>query len=86
MSDDPIGVKSIAVWRTVPSCKLIVTGSTYIGGVKACCIIDNSFPTMLRSGSCMNVLIQYKAAGKWPRNCELVIASDDPVTHGKCLT
>jgi hypothetical protein len=37
-SDDPTGAKSVGLSGNVPSGKLAVTGSTCIGGVKACCL------------------------------------------------
>ena len=115
-SDDPTGAKSVAVSGNVPSGKLAVTGSTCIGGVKACCagertisicnvgdcklhvtsvafkrkskhwkLINNPFPATLHPGSCLSVLIRYKATEKCPRCCELVITSDDPITPVKIL-
>lgn len=115
-SDDPTGPKSVAVSGNVPSGKLAVTGSTCIGGVKACCLgertisicnvgdcklhvtsvafkrkskhwklINNPFPATLHPGSCLSVLIRYKATEKCPRCCELVITSDDPITPVKTL-
>jgi len=115
-SDDPDGEKSICLSGNVPSGKLVVTGSTCIGGVKACCLgertlsicnvgdcklhvtslafkrkskhwklINNPFPATLHPGSCLSVLIRYKATEKCPRCCELVIKSDDPDTPVKIL-
>ena len=115
-SDDPAGAKSVSVSGNVPSGKLVVTGSTCIGGVKACCLgertisicnvgdcnlhvtsvafkrkskhwklINNPFPVTLHPGSCLSVLIRYKATEKCPRCCELVITSDDPDTPVKTL-
>ena len=115
-SDDPTGVKSVSVVGNVPSGKIVVTGSTCFGGVKACCraertlsicnggdcnlhvasvafkrkshhwkLINNPFPAVLRPGSCLNVVIRYKATEKCPRCCELVITSDDPITPVKTL-
>ena len=115
-SDDPGGAKSVDVSGNAPSGKLAVTGSTCIGGVKACCLgertisicnvgdcklhvtsvafkrkskhwklINNPFPTTLHPGSCLSVLIRYKATEKCPRCCELVITSDDPDTPVKTL-
>lgn len=115
-SDDPAGAKSVSVSGNVPSGKLAVTGSTCIGGVKACCLgertisicnvgdcnlhvtsvafkrtskhwklINNPFPATLHPGSCLSVLIRYKATEKCPRCCELVITSDDPATPVKTL-
>jgi hypothetical protein len=116
ISDDPTGTKSVAVSGHVPSGRLAVTGSTCIGGVKACCLgertisicnvgdcklhvtsvafkrprkhwklINNPFPATLHPGSCLSVLIRYKATEKCPRCCELVITSDDPTTPVKTL-
>jgi len=116
ISDDPTGAKSVAVSGNVPPGKLAVTGSTCIGGVKACCVgertisicnvgdcklhvtsvafkrksrhwklINNPFPATLHPGSCLSVLIRYKATEKCPRCCELVITSDDPITPVKTL-
>jgi hypothetical protein len=116
ISDDPASPRIVAVSGNVPSGKLAVTGSTCIGGVKACCLgertisicnvgdcalhvtnvafkrkskhwklINNPFPATLPPGSCLNLLIRYKATEKCPKGCELVIASDDPVTPVKNL-
>ena len=115
-SDDPTGAKTVAVSGNVPSGKLAITGSTCIGGVKACCLgertisicnvgdcklnvtsvafkrkskhwklVNNPFPATLHPGSCLSVLIRYKATEKCPRCCELVITSDDPNTPEKIL-
>jgi hypothetical protein len=115
-SDDPNGEKSIYVSGNVPSGKLVVTGSTCIGGVKAYCLgertisicnvgdctlhvtgvafkrkskhwklVNNPFPASLHPGSCLSVLIRYKATEKCPKCCELVIESDDPETPVKTL-
>jgi len=48
-------------------------------------LIHNPFPATLRPGSCLSVVIQYRATEKCPRCCELVIESDDPVTPVKVL-
>ena len=116
ISDDPTSAKSIAVAGNVPSGKLAITGSTCIGGVKACCLgertisicnvgdcklhvmsvafkrkskhwklVNNPFPATLQPGSCLDILIRYKATEKCPRCCELVITSDDPDTPIKTL-
>ena len=42
-------------------------------------------PRRLHPGSCLSVLIRYKATEKCPRCCELVITSDDPNTPEKVL-
>jgi hypothetical protein len=108
-SDDPAGPKTVKLRGEAPSGRLVVTGSTCIGGVKECCLgertialcnvgecdlhvesvafkrksphwklINSPFPATLRPGSCLSVLIRYKATEKCPRACELVIVSDDP--------
>jgi ASPM-SPD-2-Hydin domain-containing protein len=114
--NDPAGTHKIDVSGDAPSGKLAVTGSTCIGGVKACCraertisicnvgdcalhvtsvafkrksrhwkLINNPFPATLHPGSCLGLVIRYKATEKCPVACELVITSDDPVTPVKTL-
>ena len=41
-------------------------------------LINNPFPATLRPGSCLNVVIQYRASERVSRSCELEIHSDDP--------
>jgi kumamolisin len=41
-------------------------------------LINNPFPATLRPGSCLGVVVQYRADEKIARGCELVIRSDDP--------
>jgi hypothetical protein len=41
-------------------------------------LINNPFPATLHPGSCLDVVIQYRATERVPRSCELVIMSDDP--------
>jgi hypothetical protein len=48
-------------------------------------LINNPFPATLHPGSCLGVVIRYKATEKCPVCCELVITSDDPVTPVKTL-
>jgi hypothetical protein len=48
-------------------------------------LINNPFPAVLHPGSCMGVVIRYKAAEKCPVACELIIDTDDPVTPVKTL-
>jgi hypothetical protein len=48
-------------------------------------LINNPFPAILRPGSCLSVVIQYKATEKVARSCELVIHSDDPHDPIRCL-
>jgi Abnormal spindle-like microcephaly-assoc'd, ASPM-SPD-2-Hydin len=115
-SDDPASPATITVSGDAPSGKLAVTGSTYFGGVTACCCADrtisicnvgecnlqvtrvhfrrksdhwkllhNPFPASLHPGSCLSVVIQYRAAERCSRIWELVIESDDPATPVKVL-
>jgi hypothetical protein len=48
-------------------------------------LLNNPFPAKLRAGSCLPVVIQYRANEKCSRFCELVIESDDPVTPVKLV-
>jgi Abnormal spindle-like microcephaly-assoc'd, ASPM-SPD-2-Hydin len=41
-------------------------------------LINNPFPATLRPGSCLNVVIQYRASERVSRSCELEIHCDDP--------
>lgn len=50
-SDDPTGDKTVAVSGKVPAGKLKVTGSTCIGGVKACCVGERRI-TVCNAGKC----------------------------------
>ncbi|OOG56070.1 choice-of-anchor D domain-containing protein [Polaromonas sp. C04] len=115
-SNDPSSPVSIAVNGEAPTGRLVVTGSTCFGGVKACCsaertialcnvgdcklhvssvafrrknphwkLINNPFPANLHPGSCLSVVIRYRAAEKCPRSCDLIIRSDDPKTPVKLL-
>jgi HYDIN/CFA65/VesB family protein len=43
-------------------------------------LVHNPFPATLHPGSCLNVVIRYKATQREPRPCELAITSDDPLT------
>jgi Abnormal spindle-like microcephaly-assoc'd, ASPM-SPD-2-Hydin len=48
-------------------------------------IVHNPFPATLRPGSCLNVVIRYRAKCEAPKCCHLVIASDDPSTPIRTL-
>jgi hypothetical protein len=48
-------------------------------------LINNPFPATLHPGSCLGVVIRYKATEKCPIASELVITSDDPTTPVKTL-
>ena len=43
------------------------------------------FPATLHPGSCLSLVIRYKATEKCPRACELIITSDDPDTPVKTM-
>jgi hypothetical protein len=43
-------------------------------------LVNNPFPATLAPGSCLGVVVRYKATEKCPIACELVITSDDPDT------
>ena len=51
ISDDPDSPKKISVSGNAPSGKLVVTGSTCIGGVKACCIGERTI-SICNVGDC----------------------------------
>jgi hypothetical protein len=48
-------------------------------------LINNPFPAALPPGSCLNLVIRYKATERCPRSQDLIITSDDPVTPVKEL-
>jgi hypothetical protein len=48
-------------------------------------LINSPFPATLHPGSCLGLVIRYKAQEKCPRACELVITSDDPTAPVKTL-
>ncbi|MET0054800.1 MAG: choice-of-anchor D domain-containing protein, partial [Candidatus Thiodiazotropha sp. 6PLUC10] len=50
-SDDPQGPKKIKVTGTAPPGRLSITGSTCIGGVKACCVGEQIL-TLTNTGHC----------------------------------
>lgn len=48
-------------------------------------LLHNPFPATLHAGSCLDLVVRYKATEKCPRCCELIIESDDPDTPVKTL-
>ncbi len=66
-------------------CTLAVTSVHFKRKSRRWRLLNNPFPANLRPGSCLPVVIQYRAGEKCPRPCELVIESDDPVTPVKCI-
>ncbi len=69
----------------VGECALHVTSVHFKRKSRHWKLLHNPFPATLRSGSCLAVVIQYRATERCPRCCELVIESDDPVTPVKVL-
>jgi Abnormal spindle-like microcephaly-assoc'd, ASPM-SPD-2-Hydin len=74
----------IAICNT-GDCKLHVTSVAFKRKTKHWKLVNNPFPATLHPGSCLNLVIRYKADEKCPRCCELVITSDDPTTPVKVL-
>ena len=79
-----MGERTISICN-VGDCKLHVTSVGFKRRSKHWKLINNPFPATLHPGSCLSVLIRYKATEKCPRACELVIRSDDPTTPVKIL-
>jgi hypothetical protein len=48
-------------------------------------LVNNPFPATLHPGSCLGVVVRYRAMERCPVSSELVIASDDPATPVKTL-
>jgi hypothetical protein len=65
-------------------CTLDVTSVHFKRRSRRWKLLNNPFPAKLRPGSCLPVVIQYRAGERCPRPCELVIESNDPVTPVKC--
>ena len=64
-------------------CALDVTSVRFKRRSRRWRLLNNPFPAKLRPGSCLPVVIQYRANERCPRPCEVVIESDDPVTPVK---
>ena len=48
-------------------------------------LVNNPFPAKLHPGSCLSVVVRYKATERIPIASELIITSDDPATPVKTL-
>ncbi|CAM2188784.1 Abnormal spindle-like microcephaly-associated protein ASH domain-containing protein [Paraburkholderia sacchari] len=59
-------------------CALSVTSVHFRRRSRRWKLLNNPFPATLHPGSCLPVVIQYRAGEKCPRPCELVIESNDP--------
>ena len=66
-------------------CALHVTSVRFKRKSSHWALLSNPFPATLHVGSCLNVVIRYKATEKCARSCELIIESDDPNTPVKVL-
>jgi hypothetical protein len=69
----------------VGDCKLNVTSIAFRRKSKHWKLINNPFPATLHPGSCLALVIRYKATERYPRPCELIITSDDPTQPVKVI-
>ncbi|MGA2551530.1 MAG: choice-of-anchor D domain-containing protein [Burkholderiaceae bacterium] len=69
----------------VGECELKVTSVAFRRKSRYWRLVNNPFPATLHPGSCLALVIRYKAEEKCPRSCDLVIHSDDPHTPVKVL-
>lgn len=84
-SDDPSGDKTVNVHGNVPSGELVVTGSTCIGGVKACCTGERTI-SICNTGDCK--LRVSSVAFKRDSNYWKLVNNPFPATlqPGSCLS
>jgi len=69
----------------VGDCRLHVTSVAFKRKNPHWKLINNPFPATLHPGSCLGVVIRYKATERTPIACELLIHSDDPHTPTRSL-
>lgn len=69
----------------VGECALHVASVAFKRKNKHWKLVNNPFPATLAPGSCLSVVVRYKATEKVPIASELVITSDDPTTPVKTL-
>jgi len=81
--DCGVAEKTVSICNT-GECSLFVSEVGFSRKRRNFKIIDNPFPAKLPSGSCLCVVIQYRADCE-PEACELVIRSDDPDEPCKVL-
>ncbi|MEM7043625.1 MAG: S8 family serine peptidase [Pseudomonadota bacterium] len=79
-----VGERTISICNT-GDCTLTVSSVALKRPSDVWSLVNNPFPARLHPGSCLNLLIRYKAAEKCPRAAELVIISDDPDMARKTL-
>jgi Abnormal spindle-like microcephaly-assoc'd, ASPM-SPD-2-Hydin/Galactose oxidase, central domain len=81
--DCGIAEKTVSICN-VGDCKLHVFSVAFSRKRRHFKLINNPFPATLHPGSCLGVVIQYRASCE-PECCELVITSDDPDQPVKVL-
>ncbi|HUB46942.1 MAG TPA: choice-of-anchor D domain-containing protein [Acetobacteraceae bacterium] len=81
--DCGIAQKTVSICN-VGDCKLFVSSVEFSRKRRNFKLINNPFPAKLHPGSCLCVVIQYRADCE-PEACELVIHSDDPHSPVKVL-
>jgi len=69
----------------VGDCALHVTSVRLNRSSRHWKLLHNPFPATLHAGSCLSVVIRYKATEKCQRSCELIIECDDPDTPVKTI-
>lgn len=69
----------------VGDCALHVTSVAFKRKNRHWKLVNNPFPATLHPGSCLDVVVRYKATEKCPIACELIIVSDDPTMPVKTL-
>ncbi len=74
--DCGIAQKTVSICN-VGDCKLHISSVAFSRKRRHFKLINNPFPATLHPGSCLGVVIQYRASCE-PECCELVITSDDP--------
>jgi hypothetical protein len=67
----------------VGECALHVTSVAFKRKNRHWKLVNNPFPATLPPGSCLGVVVRYKATEKFPIACELIITSDDPATPSR---
>jgi photosystem II stability/assembly factor-like uncharacterized protein len=69
--------RTIAICN-VGECVLNVSSVAFKKKTKHWRLVNNPFPAALHPGSCLSVVVRYRADERVPRSAEIVITSDDP--------
>lgn len=69
----------------VGDCKLHISSVRFRHPRRHWELVRNPFPAALHPGSCLSVVIRYKATERIPRSRDLIIDSDDPATPVRML-